>query len=119
MGPTYQIDVMPFIEFLDDICSKDIAHTPIVVSPSLYVYLWVRPKQIAQQACIWDILWSVLLINHLKVIQIWTEASVHTKNLVVDNSAYRDDVEAKSKLLPYLDIVPSLALIVEPIHSVD
>ena len=44
---------------------------------------------------------------------------MHTENLIVDNSAYRDDIEAKSKLLPYLDIIPSLALIVEPIHSID
>lgn len=44
---------------------------------------------------------------------------MHTENLVVDNSAYRDDVEAKSKLFPYLDVVPSLALIVEPIHSIN
>lgn len=61
----------------------------------------------------------MLLINYLKVVQIWTEASMHTENLIIDNSAYRDDVEAKSKLLPYLNIVPSFALIVESIHSVD
>jgi len=110
---------MSLVKFFDDICSKHIAHTPIVVSPSLNVNLRIRPEQVTKQACIWDILWPMLLINHLKVVQIRTETSVHTENLVVDNSAYRDDVEAKSKLLPYLDIVPSFALIVEPIHSVD
>ena len=61
----------------------------------------------------------MLLINDLEVVQVWAEASVHTENLVIDNSTYRDDVEAKSKLLPYFDVISPFALIVESVHSVD
>ena len=61
----------------------------------------------------------MLLINHFEVIQIWTETAVHTEDLVVNYCAYWEHIEAKSKLFPYLHVVPSLTLIIESIHSVD
>jgi hypothetical protein len=44
---------------------------------------------------------------------------VHCEDLLVDDCSNRQAVEAISKRLPQLDIVPSLALIVEAIDTVD
>jgi hypothetical protein len=44
---------------------------------------------------------------------------VHCEDLLVDDCCNRQAVEAISKRLPQLDIVPSLALIVEAIDTVD
>ena len=119
MGSTYQVDVVPLVELFDHICSEHIAHASVIITPALNVYFGVWPQQVTEQAGVRDILGPVLLINDLEVVQVWAEASVHTENLVIDNSTYRNDVEAKSKLLPYFDVISPFALIVESVHSVD
>lgn len=44
---------------------------------------------------------------------------MHTENTIVDNSGYRQRVEACSKVTPGLHIVPSLTLVIKTIHSID
>jgi hypothetical protein len=44
---------------------------------------------------------------------------VHGENLLVDDSGNRQAVEAIRKGLPQLDVVPSLALVVEAIDAID
>jgi hypothetical protein len=61
----------------------------------------------------------VLLVDDLQVIQIRAKTTVHTQNLVVDDSADRENIEAKSKFLPYLHIISPFALVVETIHPID
>jgi hypothetical protein len=52
-------------------------------------------------------------------VQIGTQASVHGEDLLVDNGGDGQTVEAVGEGLPQLDIVSSLALIVEAIDAVD
>jgi hypothetical protein len=44
---------------------------------------------------------------------------VHGEDLLVDNGGNRQAVEAIGKSLPELDVVSALALIVEPVDTVD
>ena len=44
---------------------------------------------------------------------------MHSENLLVDDGSNRQAVEAVRKGLPKLNVVPPLALIVEPIDAVD
>lgn len=44
---------------------------------------------------------------------------MHSENLLVDDGSDRQAVEAVGKGLPQLNVVPPLALIVEPIDAVD
>jgi hypothetical protein len=44
---------------------------------------------------------------------------VHGEDLLVDNSGYRQAVEAVGKSLPELDVVAALALVVESVDTVD
>jgi len=44
---------------------------------------------------------------------------VHCENLLIDNGGDRQAVEAVGERLPQLDVVPSLALIVETVDTVD
>lgn len=52
-------------------------------------------------------------------VEIWTETAVHGKDLLVDDSSNWQAIEAISKGLPKLDIIPSLAFVVESIDTVD
>lgn len=44
---------------------------------------------------------------------------MHAKDLFINNSSYGQAVEAVSEGLPKLDVVSSLALVVEAVYSVD
>ena len=61
----------------------------------------------------------MLLIDHFEIIKIGTQPTVHDENFIIHHSANREDIEAEAKLFPYLDVVSSLALIVETVHPVD
>lgn len=57
--------------------------------------------------------------NLLHGIEIRAQTSVHGEDLLVDNGSDRQAVEAIRKSLPQLDVVPSLAFIVEAVDAVD
>lgn len=44
---------------------------------------------------------------------------MHAKDLFINNSSYGQAVETVSEGLPKLDVVSSLALVVEAVYSVD
>ena len=44
---------------------------------------------------------------------------MHRKDLLIDDSGDRQAVEAVRKCLPQLDVVASLAFVVEPVDAVD
>lgn len=44
---------------------------------------------------------------------------MHRENFLVDDCCNRQAIEAISERLPQLDVIPPLALIVEPIYAVD
>lgn len=44
---------------------------------------------------------------------------MHCKNLLVDNGGDWKAVEAVGECLPQLDVVPPLALVIEPVYSVN
>ena len=119
MRPADQIELMPPIEFLDDILSKHVTDSSVVVTPALNVDLGVGPQQVTHQTLVGYLLRSVLLVYNLEVVQVWTKTSMHTQNPVIHDGRHRQHVESESKFLPDLNIVPSFALVVESIHSVD
>lgn len=52
-------------------------------------------------------------------VEIWGEATVHGENLLIDNGSNWQAVEAVREGLPQLDVVATLALIVETVDTVD
>jgi hypothetical protein len=60
-----------------------------------------------------------LLVDHLQVIKIGTQPTVHDENFIIHHSTNREHIEAEAKFFPYLDVVPSLALVVKAVHPID
>ena len=52
-------------------------------------------------------------------VQVRAQTSVHCEDLLIDDRSNWQAVEAVSECLPKLDVVPSLALVVEPVNTVD
>lgn len=52
-------------------------------------------------------------------VEIGAEATVHGEDLFIDNRSNRKTVEAICEGLPQLDVVSSLALVVEAVDTVD
>lgn len=52
-------------------------------------------------------------------VEIGAETAVHSEDLLIDNGGNRETVEAVGESLPELDVVSSLALVVEAVDTVD
>jgi hypothetical protein len=63
--------------------------------------------------------WSHYAPNLLHRVQVRAETAVHCEDLLVDDSGDRQAVEAVGEGLPQLNVVPSLALVVETVDAVD
>jgi hypothetical protein len=57
--------------------------------------------------------------NLLHGVQVRRQSSVHGEDLLIDDSGDGETVETVGESLPQLDVVSSLALIVETIYTVD
>ena len=69
------------------------------------------------------IYYSIALIHNsldlFKTTEFWAQTTVHAQNLLINDSGDGEAVETVSKGLPQLDVVPSLAFVIEAINSVD
>jgi len=52
-------------------------------------------------------------------IEVWTQTSVHCKDLLIDDGCNWQAVETVCECFPQLDVVSSLAFVVETVNSVD
>lgn len=51
MRPTDQVQVVTVEELADHIGTKGEGDSSIILPPALHVFVWIRPQQVAQQAC--------------------------------------------------------------------
>lgn len=114
-----QVQLVTLVELLDHVVTKNVAHSSVVVSPTLDVVFRIRPKEVAKKACVWDFLWSMLLVDYLEVVQIWTQSTMHSEYTIVNNGSHWKLVEADTEVLPDPHVVTSFAFVVKSIHSVD
>ena len=77
MSSDDQIELVSAVELFDDIMTKDVADSSIVVAPALNVVFRIGPKQVAEKPSVGHFLRSDLLIYDFQVIQVWTQSSVH------------------------------------------
>jgi len=52
-------------------------------------------------------------------VQIGAQSTVHGEDLLINDGSNREAVKAVRECLPQLDVVPTLALVVEPVDAVD
>ena len=84
-------------------------HPSVVLSPALHVLVRVRPQQVAEQPRVRDVCRSHDPSDLLHALEIRTETSVTTEDLLVHNGCDGQTVEAVSEGFPQFDVVASLA----------
>ena len=106
-------------ESLHYLLSEGEADPSVVLAPALYIFVGIGPQEVAEEASVWNIGRSHDSLDLIKRAQLWAEAAVHAEDLLIDEGCNREAIEAVSEGLPELDVVSSLALIIEAIDSVD
>ena len=71
MRSANQINVVFLQELLDDRLSECVADTSVIFSPAALGLLWIRPKQIAQEAILGNFCWSRNLLQLRHGDELW------------------------------------------------
>ena len=114
-----EVEFMFFQKNGDNLRTKNIRDSSLVFSPALHVFIRVTPKQIAQEPSVGHISGSHDFLDLVQVGELWGKAAVHAQNLVIDDCSHWEAIKAISKSLPELDVISSLALVVESVDTVD
>merc|ERR1719370_844779 len=91
----------------------------VKLTPSLNIFVRVRPQQVAQQPSIGHICRPHDPSDLFHALQVGAEPAMAAKDLLVNDGCDGETVETVSEGFPEFDIVTSLALIIEPIDPVD
>lgn len=119
MGSANKVDVVLLEELLDDGLAEGVGDAAIVLAPGGLSFLRVRPKQVTKETVLGNFSWSGDLLQLCDGDELRGESAVHAEDLIVDEGGNGHAVEHILELFPDADRVPTLALIVEPIDSVD
>jgi hypothetical protein len=114
-----EVHVVLLEESGDDIGAKSERNTTVVLAPASNVLVRIGPKEITQETAVGDISRPHDATNLLHGIQVRAQTTVHGEDLLVDDSGDGKAVEAVGESLPELDVVTTLALIVEAVNTVD
>lgn len=119
MGAANQINVMFLIKLAYDIFAKGEGDAAIIVSVGLDAALRVRPEQVAQEPRVGNVGGPHDVFDLVEVFQLGAEASMHAENLLVNKSGHRKAIEDVTEHAPESDGIPTLALIVEAVDSIN
>lgn len=57
MGSADEVQVMTVEKLADHVGPEGEGDPAVILSPALYILIWVRPQEVTQQACIRHICW--------------------------------------------------------------
>ena len=63
--------------------------------------------------------WTHDSADLLHRVEIWAQSPMHREDFLINDCSNRQAIEAIGKGLPQFDVIPSFALIVEPIDTID
>ena len=119
MGATYEVEVVLVQELGDDLAAERERDAAVVLAPARYVLVRIGPEQVAEEALIGHVRRPHDPPDLLHRLEVGREAAVAAEDLLVDDGRHRQAVEAVGERLPQLDVVASLALVVEAVYAVD
>lgn len=119
VGSAYQIHIVFLKEAGYHVGTERKGDTSVVFGPARDVLVWIRPQQVTQQTDVGNIRWSHDSSDLLHGVQVGRQTAVHCEDFLVNDGCNGQAVEAVCERLPQFDVVPSFALIVETVDSVD
>jgi len=112
-----QVHVVLLQEAAHDVWPEDEGDTAVVLSPTGDVLVWISPQEVANHASVWHVGWAYQAAKLIEVCDLWGQAAVHAHDFLIDEPTDRHAVEDIAELLPHLDVVTSLALVVEAVDA--
>ena len=112
-----QVYVEILQEFLNNVLAEGVADASLVFAPALDVGVGIGPEQIAKQALVGHFDGPFDADDISQILKVRAESAMHTDDLFIDNCADGHDVEHVEEVLPYLEVVASLAFIMGNVHS--
>jgi hypothetical protein len=106
-------------ETRDNIRTECERNTSIVFAPSSNVLIGIGPQKIAEKTAVRNISRAHNPADLLHRVEIRAQTTVHGENLLVNDGSDGKAVEAVGKSLPQLNVIATLALVVESIDTVD
>lgn len=119
MGSADQVEVVAAKELGHDVFPEGETNASVILSPADDILIGIRPEQVTQEPRVGHISGAHNAFDLLHLRELWAEPTVHAEDLFVDDSRHREAVEAVDEGLPQLNVIPSLALIVEAVDTVD
>lgn len=120
VGPAYQVQIVFVQEGLDHVAAEYLADAALHIRrPPRGSFLGVRPQQVAHKPVLRDLDGPRDAADLLQVLQLGAETPVHAQYLLPDDCGHRHHIEHVREYLPQLQVVLSLALVVEPVDPVD
>jgi len=119
VGSTNKIEIVTVQEFRHHIGTKSKAHASVILAPALYIFVWIGPEEVAEEARVRDVCGPHDPPDLLHGLEVGAEAAMAAEDLLVDYGRDGEAVEAVGERLPQLDVVATLALVVETVNSVD
>lgn len=116
MGPADQIQLICFEKVGNNVDSKEIADSAFAISPALHFFNGVRPQQVTEQPSLRNFCGPGNRQNLFNLREVGRQPTMHTNNLVLDNSTDGHGIEALRKYFPDLDAITPLAYIKLYLH---
>ena len=116
MGSADQVQVVAAKELGHDVFPEGETNAPIILSPANDILIGIRPEQVTQEPRVGHISRAHDAFDLLHLGELRAQPPVHTEDLFVDDGRNRKAVEAVDKGLPQLNVIPSLALVIEAIN---
>jgi hypothetical protein len=114
-----EVEVVLVEELGDLVGAEGEGDAAVVLAPAGALAVGVGPEEVAEEALVGDVDGSGDLPDPVEAVEVRREAAVHAEDLVVDDGGDGEAVEAVGEELPEADAEPALALVVEPVDSVD
>lgn len=137
MGTADEVHVVLLEETRNNVGAKGERDTTVVFAPSGNVLVGVGPQQVTKKTAVGDLKVYMSATSRrwakastyisrahntsdlLHRVEVRAQATMHGEDLLVDDGGNGQAVEAVGEGLPQLDVIPSLALIIETVDAVD
>mmetsp|Transcript_17525 Transcript_17525/g.54741 ORF Transcript_17525/g.54741 Transcript_17525/m.54741 type:complete len:529 (-) Transcript_17525:13-1599(-) len=119
VGAADEVEVHLAEELGDDVLAEGEGDAAVVLAPAHHVLVRVGPEEVAEEARVGDVRRSDDPLDLVDLLELGREPAVAAEDFLVDDRRDREAVEAVREGLPHLDVVPTLALVVEPVDPVD
>ena len=111
------LKIVDFMEFIRDPLSKQVACSTRRELPTASNIFWIAPNQVTKGTLVRDLLISINSSDLIECANVWTQASMHTEDLLVYQGGQSKAIKALDTMSPYTRItILSETLIIKSIY---